>query len=342
MKTQEEFDRNIKIVVLGGGISSEREVSLITSLNVCSTLRKLGYKTVFIDAYLGLEDFDGNINKLFDNNKNYYKNDNNRELNIDKIKRNYKNCKLGKNVLEICKNADCVFLGLHGEDGEDGKIQGTLELLGIPYTGSGPVGSAMAMDKSISRMVMEIIGIKCAPIVQTPPCVVKCIHGGSSLGTYICESDIELRKAISDLKKYNDEFIIEKKINGREFTVPILGEKALIPIEIIPPSNGKFDYIAKYSTGKIGAKEICPAPLDNRNIIKLKEMALKLHNALKLSVYSRTDFIMDENGNFYCLEINTLPGLTPNSLFPKAAKYEGYDYSKLCELIIKLSMEKYK
>jgi len=196
------------------------------------------------------------------------------------------------------------------------------------------------MDKSIARMVMKMNGIPCAPLTNQVPCVVKCTHGGSSIGVYICDKDEDLDKALRESIKFSDEIIIEKKIVGREFTVPVLGEKALPPIEIIPPQEGNFDYVAKYQSGQKGAQEICPANLDKHLSDKLKVLALKLHNAIKLSVYSRSDFIIDREGDIYCLEINSLPGLTPASLLPKAAKCIGLEYPDLCEKIVELSMKR--
>jgi len=331
-----------KIVVLGGGLSTERQVSLVTSASVCRALRKAGYKAVFVDLFLGIEDYDEPLENLFEREDG-----NCSDISISREapdiseviqSRKFKSPSgIGKNVLEICQKADCVFLGLHGEDGEDGKIQAVLEMLGIPYTGSGPLGSAMAMDKQIARQVMQVNGIKCAPITDHVPCVVKCSHGGSSIGTYVCDTEDELKRALEDVKQFDDDIFIEQKITGTELTVPVFDGKALCPIEIVPPS-GKFDYVAKYQSGNEGAAEICPARLSEEKTREVQALAVKFHHAMNLSVYSRTDFIMDENGDFWCLEVNTLPGMTPNSLLPKAAKYAGFSYEILCEQIIQLSV----
>lgn len=338
-------NRFMKIVVLGGGISSERQVSLVTSISVCKALRSLGHKAIFVDLFLGIKNELGELEELFDAvdglcdgvDTRYTISEPDPTLELRKLS---SRSVIGDNVLELCKLADCVFIGLHGIDGEDGKIQACLELLGVPYTGSGFLGSAMAMDKSVTREIMTTNKIACAPLVTSAPCVVKCSHGGSSIGTYICDTEADLLFALSDVAKYNDDIIIEKKISGIELTVPILDNKALSPIEIIPPASGKFDYDAKYQNGIAGAEEICPARLSADDTIKVQALAEKLHMAMKLSVYSRTDFIMDEDGKFWCLEINTLPGMTPNSLMPKAAKFAGLDYPQLCEKIVELSLKK--
>lgn len=335
--------RNCKIVVLGGGLSTERTVSLVTSASVCRALRSLGYRAVFVDLFLGLDVDRDQLEALFDapdglcgDTQIEHEAPDTAKLLAERGTRSH----IGKNVLEICCLADCVFLGLHGKDGEDGKIQAVLDLMGIPYTGSSHLGSAMAMDKSITREIMRANGIDCPPAAQHAPCVVKCAHGGSSIGTYICDTEEEYRRALDDVRKFQDEIVVEQKIEGTELTVPILDGKALSPIEIVPPESGKFDYIAKYQNGSEGAAEICPARLSPEKTAEIQAIAEKLHRAMKLSVYSRADFIMDRSGKLWCLEVNTLPGMTPNSLIPKAAKYAGISYPELCEKIVELSLQR--
>ena len=351
----------MKIVVLGGGLSTERQVSLVTAMSVCRALRSVGHKAIFVDTFFGLEDYTGTLEEAFNQEDGFC-----RDLSVGtvapdielvKAARKWKSrSKLGKNVLEVCALADCVFLGLHGEDGEDGKIQAALELLGIPYTGSDHLSSAMGLDKGITKIIMQSAGIPTAPwseyflrnenreeiaAAQKLPCVVKLVNGGSSIGVYICDDRAQLISALEQAENYHTKVIIEEKIEGRELTVPVLGDKALQAIEIIPPEGGTtFDYISKYQSGDRGAREICPAPITEEQQAYLGELALRLHNVLGLSVYSRTDFILDKNGKAWCLETNTLPGMTPNSLIPKAAKLEGLDYAQLCEKIIELSLKK--
>ena len=351
----------MKIVVLGGGLSTERQVSLVTATNVCKALRKLGHQAVFVDTFFGLEDFPGKPEEVFDSENGLC-----REVSVATVapdieavkeSRKYKSSsKLGKGVLEVCALADCVFLGLHGEDGEDGKIQAALELLGIPYTGSDHLSSAMALDKTVTKIMMEAAGIptpawkqfvlsseKQQQIAESckVPCVVKVTNGGSSIGVYICNTKQELKDALTQAESFHMNILVEEKIDGRELTIPILGEKALNAIEIIPP-EGKttFDYVAKYQSGEEGAREICPADISAEQQALLGKLALRLHKALGLSVYSRTDFILDRDGKPWCLEVNTLPGMTPNSLIPRAAKLEGLTYEQLCEKIVELSLNK--
>lgn len=350
----------MKIVVLGGGISTERHVALVSAVSVCKALRSIGHKAVFVDMFLGLENYEGKLEDAFDAPDGlcgevaieHEAPDIGAVISSRKMK---SPSRLGSGVLEICRLADCVFLGLHGADGEDGKIQATLDLLGVPYTGSGPLGSAMAMDKVTSKKIMAFSGIPTAPwreyhldgcsceeiISETElPCVVKTVNGGSSIGVYICDSAEQLNEALACCAEIYPHIIIEKKITGREFTVPVLDGKALSAIEIVPPESGKFDYVAKYQSGSEGAREICPADITSDEQELLGSLALRFHNALGLAVYSRTDFILDGNGKAWCLETNTLPGMTPNSLIPKAAALEGLDYAHLCEKIVLLSLKK--
>lgn len=349
----------MKIVVLGGGISTERHVSLVSATSVCKALRSRGHKAIFVDMFLGMENYEGRLEDAFDAPDGFCGDVAVEKVapDIEAVKASRKlqsKSRLGKNVLEICQLADCVYLGLHGADGEDGKIQAALDLLGVPYTGSSTLGSAMAMDKAVAKRIMESAGIltpewreityteaDIAELKETlpVPCAVKVINGGSSIGVTLPDTREELEEALREVLKYGNRVVVEKKIKGRELTVPVFGDKYLSPIEIVPPEGMTFDYVAKYQSGKEGAAEICPAPITEAEKELVGNAALKFHNALGLSVYSRTDFILDEEGRAWCLEVNTLPGMTPNSLIPKAAKIEGYSYAELCEKIVELSIE---
>ncbi len=349
----------LKIVVLGGGISTERHVSLVSATSVCKALRRLGHQAVFVDMFMGLEDWNAPLETVFDLPDGRCG-----HVAIEKTapdlnavmasRKDQSPSRLGKNVLELCRLADCVFLGLHGADGEDGKIQAALELLGVPYTGSGPLGSAMAMDKAVAKRIMESCGVRTpawrelrytaedipALAEELPvPCAVKVVGGGSSIGVSLPETREELHAALKEILRYGDRVVVEEKIRGRELTVPVFDGKALSPIEIIPPEGKDFDYVSKYQSGSDGARELCPAPITEAERDMISEAALKIHGALGLSVYSRTDFILDKEGRAWCLEVNTLPGMTPNSLIPKAAALAGMSYAQLCEKIVLLSMK---
>ncbi len=349
----------MKIVVLGGGISTERHVALVTGTSVCRALRSLGHKAIFVDMFMGLEDYEGSLDEAFDAPDGFIG-----KVAIEKTAPDLEAVKasrklqgpshLGKNVLEICQKADCVFLGLHGADGEDGKIQAALELLGVPYTGSAPLPSAMAMDKAVAKRIMESAGVLTPRwreleydeadiprlVEELPvPCAVKVVNGGSSIGVELPETREELAGALRALLPFRSRVVVEEKIRGREMTQPILDERWLSAIEIVPPEGTSFDYVAKYQSGAEGAQEICPARITPEEQQTLGEAALKLHRALGLAVYSRTDFILDDEGRAWCLEVNTLPGMTPASLIPKAAAVEGMSYAQLCEKIVTLSLE---
>ena len=348
----------MKIVVLGGGISTERHVSLVSGTSVCRALRERGHKAIFVDMFLGMEDYQGPLEKAFDEPDGFCGKvaieRTAPDLEAVKASRKFKSpSRLGKNVLEICALADCVFLGLHGADGEDGKIQAALDLMGVPYTGSGPLSSGMAMDKAVAKMVMASCGVltpKGRELIYSReeipelteslpvPCAVKVVGGGSSIGVELPDTREQLKAALENILQYGNRVLVEEKIIGRELTVPVLDGRCLSPIEIIPPEGMNFDYVAKYQSGDAGAREICPAHISEEEKEILSSAALKLHKALGLSAYSRTDFILDKEGRAWCLEVNTLPGMTPNSLIPKAAAVEGMSYGELCEKIVSLSM----
>ena len=349
----------MKIVVLGGGISTERHVALVSATSVCKALRSLGHQAIFVDMFLGLENYDGPLEAAFDAPDGFCG-----QVAIEHeapdlraviaSRQDKSPSRLGKNVLAICRLADCVFLGLHGADGEDGKIQAALDLLGVPYTGSGPLGSAMAMDKAVAKKIVSAAGVRtpawqelCYTEEDIPrlreslpvPCALKVVGGGSSIGVALPDTREELEKALHEVLPYGDRFVVEEKIVGRELTVPIYDGRALSPIEIVPPEGMEFDYVAKYQSGSEGARELCPAPITEEQKNRVCEAALRAHRALGLSVYSRSDFIMDRDGEVWYLETNTLPGMTPNSLIPKAAAVEGMSYAQLCENIVLLSLK---
>ena len=347
----------MKIVVLAGGLSTERAVSLVTGASVCRALRENGHRAILLDLFLGLEEVPADLEELFDAPDGLCP-----DVRIDaqapdletvrKSRKDQSDRLFGPHVLEVCTACDIVFLGLHGMDGEDGRVQAAFDLLGIRYTGSGYLGSGMAMDKSITKYIMERAEIPTAPWRDIPayteadipalaaelevPCAVKIVNGGSSIGVALPDTKEELSQALRELLRYGNHVIVEKKIKGRELTVGVLGDRYLPAVEIVAKS-GNFDYEAKYQTG--GSEEICPAPITQEQQQRMGEYALRLHRALGLSVYSRTDFILDEEGNPWCLEVNSLPGLTPASLVPKEAAAVGMTYGQLCEEIVQRSYQ---
>ena len=338
------------IVVLAGGTSTERDVSLITGKNVTKALRRRGHRATLLDVFMGYE---GDTDAFFDSDgidETLRISDTDPDIEgIMASRKGDAKGLFGENVISLCKTADIVFIALHGEDGEDGKVQAAFDLMGIKYTGSGSFGSALAMNKYYSKQLMDSCGVMNAKYVVTTgknaapefplPCVIKPFSGGSSVGVSIVTKQEEYESAISAAAKYESDIIIEEYIEGREFSLGIIGGTALPPIEIIP-KEGFYDYKNKYQEGM--TIEICPAELDERLTKKMQDAARAVFDALSLEVYGRIDFIL-KNGteDFYCLEANSLPGLTQMSLLPQEAAAIGIDYDELCQKIIDLSLAKY-
>lgn len=350
----------MKIVVLAGGLSTERDVSLSSGAGICRTLRENGHDAFLLDVYLGFPYDPNHLEDVFtlpgagleiaDSIKTT-------EPDLAAIKasrEDQSDCFLGPNVVEICRMADIVFMGLHGDVGENGKLQATFDILGIRYTGPNYLGSALAMDKGVAKQIFKDAGVPTPKGIaleksakDTPldrlglslPVVVKPCSGGSSIGVYIVETEDAYREALEKSFCYEDEVVIEQYVKGREFAVGILDGKALPVIEIIP-KTGFFDYANKYQSGC--TEEICPAPIPEETAKRMQAATELAFKALKLDVYSRADFLLDEKGDIYCLEVNTLPGMTAASLLPKEAKAAGISYSELCEWIISKSLERYQ
>lgn len=341
----------MKIVVLCGGLSNERDVSITSGSCVARSLRERGHSVVLLDMFLGYGGDCSDPTKLFDEQQQDLRYSVGEETpDIASLIASGDGSRLGKNVISICRAADIVFLALHGEDGEDGKIQATLDMYGVKYTGSGYLGSALAMNKELSKTLFNAAGIPTAPAITlrkgegiqaSPwiPCVVKPCSGGSSVGTSIVRTQEEFSAALEFAFKYEDDVLVEKYIKGRELTVGVMDSKAMPSIEIVI-KNGWYDYKNKYQAGF--AEEICPAPISAEDEERLGRLAERVSKALMVDVYCRADFIMDDDdGEIYCLEANTLPGMTPTSLVPQMAAEQGMSYGELCEKIITLSMRKY-
>ncbi len=345
----------MKIVVLAGGLSPERAVSLVTGTGVCRALRERGHRAILVDLFLGVEELPADPEALFDAADGLCPDARIETTapDLEAVRRSRKDRSprvFGPNVLELCQLADIVFLGLHGQDGEDGRIQAALELLGVPYTGSGYLASGVAMDKAVAKRVMSAEGVPtprwgvldyrpeeaCRLAQELPmPCVIKCTTGGSSLGVFLPENRTELRQALEKVRQFGGEVIWEERVYGRELTVAVLGNRALPAVETTPAGKD-FDYAAKYQKG--GAREVCPAPLTEAEAAAAGELALRAHRALGLQVYSRTDMMLDKNGKLWCLESNSLPGMTPTSFVPQEAAAVGMSYGELCEEIVRLSL----
>lgn len=342
----------MKIAVVCGGLSNERDVSITSGTGVARALRAKGHKVVLVDLYYGYKGEYNDPAELFEREQEDVKYSVSIETpDIAKIIAEGDGSRIGKNVIEICKAADICFLALHGEDGENGKLQATLDMHGIKYTGSGYLGSALAMNKELSKIQFRANGIPTPPgiIVEKGnapyedvgfPCVVKPCSGGSSVGTSMVQSRDEYDAALELAFKFENRVVVEKFVKGRELTVGVIDGKAMPVIEIIPKS-GWYDYKNKYQAGL--TEEICPAPISPEDTERVQRLAERVGQALMVDVYYRADFLLDCNdGELYCLEANTLPGMTPTSLVPQMAAEQGIDFGGICEKIIAVSMEKYK
>ena len=344
----------MNIVVLAGGLSPERNVSLSSGSLIAAALRRVGHKVLLLDVYFGI-DTEGvsDLLSLFTSEAGEVFSVDSNVPDLEKLKELKGDDELiGKNVLSLCEIADTVFLALHGSMGENGQLQATLDNFGISYSGSGYIGSLLAMDKDISKRLLRSAGVNTPDWIYaksreiTPeqieaaiglPCVIKPCSCGSSVGITIAENKNELIDALAFASKYEEYLIAEKKITGREFTMAILDGETLPPVEIIPKS-GFYDYKNKYQKG--ATTEICPANITKEECERMSSLTKIGFSALRLSDYARFDYIMDEAGEIFCLEANTLPGMTPTSLMPQEAAAVGISYDELCDKIAKLAYAK--
>jgi D-alanine-D-alanine ligase len=253
----------------------------------------------------------------------------------------------GLRDLAVVRDAAVMFLALHGGRGEDGTIQTILEVLGVPYTGSGPLGSGLAMDKDVSKRLFRASGVQTADWLMAPasaeevgdvigwPAVVKPSKQGSTVGLTVVKARADYSAAVELAARYDDEVMIEAFVPGRELTVGILDGEALPTGEIIP-RHEIFDYECKYTPGM--SEEIFPASLSVEVAKECASLAVRAHHCLKLGGYSRVDFRLDPRGELYCLEANTLPGMTATSLLPQAARAAGINFETLCDRICRSAM----
>ncbi len=329
--------RPMKIAVLFGGTSEERDVSIASAAQVIPALRALGHEVYAVDTATGRLPAAAEQRLLASRVAPTPPS----TTAIEQVRARAVN--LSADQFDI-RATDVVFLALHGGAGEDGRIQSLLDLAGMPYTGSNHIASACAMDKDLAKRLFRAAEVPTADWLMAPataadvvrllgwPVVVKPSKQGSPVGLSVVRHPEELHAAIQTAQAFDDEVMIEKFIPGREFTVGILDGQALPVGEIFAPGE-VFDYRSKYQQG--GAREVFPADLPAAETQVLQSHALKAHRALKLGAYSRIDFLRDAQGRFWCLEANSLPGLTATSLLPQAAKAAGIDFSTLLERICK-------
>jgi len=331
----------MKVAVVLGGTNEERNVSLATGRAVVAALRERGHEVVAVDPAHGAvppEEESRMLGGAVGADP----------PGIEELAR------LGSSAvgaaladLPAVRRADVVFLALHGEFGEDGTVQGLLDLAGIAYTGSGCLGSAAAFDKRISKELFVYAGVPTPKWTETSaspreivealglPLVVKPASGGSTVGLTIVRAEAEVKPAMELAARYDDDVLCEEFIPGRELTVAVLEGEALPPVEIIP-SHEIYDYECKYSEGL--SRYEAPANLSAAETGRLQDLAVLAYRALRQDSYSRVDFRRREDGSFSCLEANSLPGLTSTSLVPKAAAAAGIGFPELCERIARSAM----
>lgn len=300
---------NTSVALLAGGKSGEREVSLVSGRAVRDALETAGFSVTWIDP-------------------------------ADK-----------KDLVKLIEgDFDVAFLALHGKFGEDGTIQGMLEMIGLPYTGPNVWSSSTAIDKAKTKVVYERVGVPTprSVLLKSPDemtaeqivadfgssCVVKAATEGSALGVYLCDGLEAIQQALEQVFEIDDKAIVETLVRGDEYTVGVLGTKdpQALPVIQIIPINEFYDFESKYAEG--GSKHVCPAPLPDELTKRAQEIALLAHQGLECDGVSRTDLLLDEEGNFWALETNTIPGMTPTSLLPDAARSIGMSFTDLCVNLI--------
>lgn len=340
----------MKVVVLAGGLSPEREVSLASGSLIANALMEMGHRVLLLDVYEGIEKLPDNPELLFRSDRSYSHPIREEVPDLEELKKRFGNggALVGKHVTELCRMADRVFLALHGDIGENGQLQAYFDICGIRYTGSGYIGCLLSMDKDISKRLFRDAGIPTPEWVcfdtekDSPdtllervglPCVVKPCSCGSSVGVSMADTWEELLVALAEASKWGRQALVERKIVGRELTMGILDGKPLPPVEIIP-QDGFYDYQNKYQGF---TREVCPAELPESVVAQMAELTVRGFAALRLRGYARFDYILDGENRLWCLEGNSLPGMTPLSLLPQEAAAVGISYPQLCETILCLA-----
>ncbi len=325
----------MKIAVLFGGTSEERDVSIASAAQIIPALRALGHEVFAVDTATGRLPAADEQRLLASGVAPEPPS----TAAMEKVRG--RAIAFAPSASDI-RSADVVFLALHGGAGEDGRLQAMLDLAGLAYTGSNHIASAVAMDKDLSKRLFRSVGVPTADWMMAPadaaeveralgwPVVVKPSKQGSTVGLTVVRQPADLATAIPVAQAFDDEVMVEKFIAGREFTVGVLDGVALPVGEIIAPGE-IFDYQSKYQVG--GAGEVFPADLPPAESVLLQEYTIRAHRVLKLGAYSRVDFRRDANGGFWCLEANSLPGMTATSLLPQAAKAAGINFPDLLERI---------
>jgi D-alanine-D-alanine ligase len=343
----------LKITVLLGGASAERNVSIASGLRIAAALRSRGHQVTCLDP-----------------TGSALSSDEEKRLGSaavgatpptpDELAALQQRLKPSFAERPEVRDADVVFIGLHGGSGEDGTIQSLLEMAGVPYTGSGPMASAIAMDKDVSKILFRAADVQTADWMMAPrspdagwlqgalrtiglPLIVKPSKQGSTVGLTVVKQEAQLAPAIAEAFRYDDEVMVERFVAGRELTVGVIGSEAggtpadALPVGEIIPKHEIYDYECKYTAGM--ATEVFPADLPARVAARCQEMAVRAFGALKLRGVARIDFRLDAQGEPWCLEANTLPGMTDLSLIPQGAAAAGIPFDQFCERIARLALD---
>ncbi len=330
-----------RVAVLMGGASGERPVSLASGTQVAGALRSRGHEVLAVDTAHGLlgasEEEAIRAAGVGDPSSGEERPPDLLETgDLARIM-----------ALPGMDEIDVVFPALHGGAGEDGTLQGLLDLRGVPYAGSGRLGCTLAMDKEVSKRLLRGAGVATPDWLAAPveldevterlglPLIVKPPSGGSTLGLTLAHDRAELEEAVEEAARWEGRILFERYVRGREVTVGVVGESAL-PVGEIIPAHELFDYECKYQPGM--AEEIFPAELPEETAAELRRLALEVHRTLFLRDFSRVDFLLDAEGRPWCLEANALPGLTANSLLPRAGAAGGLSFPELCERIVEVAL----
>ena len=330
----------MRVTVLTGGATAERAVAFAGAAQIVAALRSRQHQVYVVDTVNGLLSAEQEAALLAGTVA--------KELPAvaELEARERELLSTGLAELPVVHGADVLFLSVHGGTGEGGTLQAILDVIGVPYTGSGPLASALAMDKDLSKRLFRDAGVPVPASFMTPvapqdistalgwPVIVKPSKQGSTVGLTLVKQAKDLDAAVRFAAQYDDEVLVEQFIPGRELTVGVLGDVPL-PVGEIIPKHELFDYECKYTPGM--SEETFPAKLDTKLARSLQALALTAHRALKLGGYSRIDFRLSPDGDIFCLEANTLPGMTRTSLFPQAARAAGIEFPELCERLCRLA-----
>jgi len=335
----------MRLTVLLGGVSAERDVSLSSGLRMAAALREVGHDVTCFDPAFGVLSADTERSLLAAGVGSHP------PALADLAEMRHRSLSWEWLSHSSVRETDCVVLGLHGGQGEDGTVQAALDLVGVPYTGSGHAASALAMDKHVTKVVLRHAGVPTADWCMAPPrgtsmdaaaverlvgwpAVVKPSRQGSTVGLSIVQAPEELGAAVAEAYRHDEAVMVERFVPGREFTVGIVGDEALPIIEIVP-SKALYDYECKYTPGM--AQEFV-ADLPRETSERMTAYSLQAFTACGLAGYGRVDFRMDPDGGLWCLELNTLPGMTPTSLIPQSAAAAGLLFPALCDRIVELAL----